>query len=415
MYRNFCPYSKIYMRYQSNAFNTRKNRRLSKRTAPTGFGQAPRAKKPLAKYIGIIIGLAVVFFGLKLLLTPVMKTLANVWEESATAISFMLPGGAEIAKDSYGHTNILLVGIDRRSYQPYQYAGPNGELARNGFLADTIIIASVDSQGSVVNMVSLPRDLWVQVPAFEGFAQQHTKINAVHAFGDRFGYPDGGGMGLLANVTEQIVGVPIHYWARVDFDALVKGVDAIGGLDIYVEQAFTDYMYPRSGYEDAAWELRYQVVSFAEGWQYMDGETALQYARSRHALGPEGSDFARAKRQQNVINAFVTKVMSSDTLFSLDKIRGLYTAVSDNVATTVSIGDLPLFFQLARKADNISLQGHVLGGTDNEPPLIYAPDPGLFGGAYVLIPTAGQNNYADIQRWARDIFYQSAQLEPASP
>ncbi len=400
------------MRYQSNS--TRKSRRLASRKAPTYTSVAPRQKRPLVKYIGIVVGLAVLFFGLKLLLTPVMKTLANVWEESATAISFMLPGGADIARDSYGHTNVLLVGIDRRSYQPYQYAGPDGTLARNGFLADTIIVASVDSEGEVVNMVSLPRDLWVQVPAFDGFAQQHTKINAVHAFGDRFGYPDGGGMGLLAQVTEQIVGVPIHYWMRVDFDAFVKGVDAIGGLDIYVEQAFTDYMYPRSGYEDAAWDLRYQVVSFSEGWQYMDGETALQYARSRHALGPEGSDFARAKRQQNVINAFVTKVMSSETLFSLDKIRGLYSAVSDNVATTIGIGDLPLFFQLAKKANQVSLQGHVLGGPDTESSLIYAPDPGLFGGAYVLIPTAGQNNYVDIQRWIHDTFYQSAQLEPAS-
>jgi LCP family protein required for cell wall assembly len=234
----------------------------------------------------------------------------------------------------------------------------------------------------------------------------------VHALGDRFNYPTDGGMGLLTEVTQEVIGVPIHYWARIDFDAFVEGVNAVEGLDIYVEQAFTDYNYPRSGYEDAPWEQRYLVVNFPEGWQHMDGETALQYARSRHALGPEGSDFARAKRQQNVINAFVTKVMSSETLFNLEKLRGLYNAVSDNVATDIGVGDLPLFYQLAKKIEQASIEGHVLGGPENDPPLIYAPDPGLFGGAYVLIPTAGQNNYSQIQEWAHAIFYQSAQLQP---
>lgn len=387
------------MRYQKSLpVKSNKNRSTRRVTAP---------KKPsrLRKSVGVIIGLAIVLFGLKLLLTPVVRTLAAVWDESATAISFMLPGAPKIAKDEHGNTNVLLVGIDKRSFQPYQYAGPDGSLTRNGFLADTIIVASIDSERGVVNMLSLPRDLWVRIPAFEDVAEQHAKINAVHALGDRYGYPDSGGMGLLKAVVEDVTGMPIHYWMRTDFEAFVKGVDAVEGLEVYVENAFDDYMYPRAGYENAVWEERYEHVQFAEGWQMMDGETALKYARSRHALGAEGSDFARAKRQQKVIEAFITKVMSTETLFNLQRIQGLYQAVSENVTTNIELGELPLFYGIAKDLNALELKGHVLGGPDIDPPLLYAPDPGLFAGAYVLIPTIGQNNYTKIHEWIEANFY----------
>ncbi|MCA9389799.1 LCP family protein [candidate division WWE3 bacterium] len=390
------------MKYTNNNIN----RRAKKNRVRSSAGSSTK-RRSVFKSIGIVITFVFVLYGMKLLLTPVVKTLANVWEESTTAISFMLPGGPKIAKDEYGHTNVLMVGIDRRSYQPYEYDGPDGTVSRNGFLADTIIIASIDPETQNVEMISLPRDLWVKVPGFEGLAEQHTKINAVHALGDRFDYSDGGGMGLLKGVVEEIVGIPIHYWTRIDFDAFVKGVDAVDGVDIFVEQPFTDYMYPRSGYEDAAWEERYEIVSFEEGWQHLDGETALKYARSRHALGPEGSDFARAKRQQNVIEATANKILSSETLLNIDRLQGLYTAVSDNIATNISLGDIPVFYQIAKNVKQANIEGHVLGGPENDPPLIYNPDPGLFGGAYVLIPTAGQNNYSEIQTWAHDIYYAS--------
>lgn len=389
------------MRYNNNFSQKAKRSRRDKRKLDMS-ANAPKDRS-LFKSIGIIIAFVVVLYGMKLLLTPVVKTLANVWEESTTAISFMLPGGAKIATDDYGNTNILLVGIDRRSYQPYQYTGPDGSLARNGFLADTIIVATLSPDSEIVKMVSLPRDLWVKVPAFEGLSEQHTKINAVHALGDRFGYVDSGGMGLLKNVVEEIVGVPIHYWARVDFEAFVQGVDAVDGVDLYVENAFTDYMYPRAGYENASWDERYELVTFETGWQHMDGETALKYARSRHALGVEGSDFARSARQQNVISAVANKVLTSETLFSLDRLRGLYGAVSNNVATNIQLGEMPMFYQFAKNFSSFQTEGFVLGGTDIDPPLLYHPDPNLFGGAYVLIPTAGQDDYSEIHEWTKDV------------
>lgn len=387
------------MRYQSS-FESKpiKTRRSLNRQAPT-------RRSPISKTIVGILALVVVLFGIKLLFTPIMRTLAAVWDESTTAISFMLPGGARIPQDEGGHTNVLLVGIDKREFQPYQYTGPDGELSRNGFLADTIILASIDAKGQVVHMVSLPRDLWVRIPAFESVAEQHAKINAVHALGDRYGYPDSGGMGLLKSIVEDITGIPIHYWIRTDFEAFVKGVDAVGGLELYVENTFDDYMYPRSGYENAVWEERYLHVHFNQGWQTMDGETALQYARSRHALGPEGSDFARAARQQKVIEAFMNKVLTTETLFNVERLQGLYNAVSGNISTNISLGELPLFYRIAKDFDSLQVQGNVLGGQDIDPPLLYAPDPGLFAGAYVLIPTAGQNNYSKIQDWVQSTFY----------
>lgn len=378
-----------------------KRRRRSSVDSPSEQPRNPKLVRIVAGVL-VVVGL---FIAVRFVFGPVVRTAAAFWKESTTAISFILPGGEEIQKDDDGHTNVLLAGIDRRSYQPYQYSGADGEIVKNGFLADTIIIASLDESNNVVDMLSLPRDMWVKVPPFGALAEQHTKINAVHSLGDRFEYSDGGGMGLLERVVEDITGMDIHYWGRVDFEAFVQGVDAIGGINIYVENAFDDYAYPRAGYEDAAWEERYQHVHFDQGWQLMDGDTALQYARSRHSLGIEGSDFARAKRQQKVIEAFIQTVMSSETLLDLGKLQGLYGAVSENITTNVSLGELPLFYKIAKDKDQFAITGHVLVSEEVTPPLLYSPDPTLFSGAYVLIPVAGQDDYSEVQQWVRDMFY----------
>lgn len=361
----------------------------------------PRTKKWFKSAVLIAL-LAITIYGVKLLVQPIGSVLGSFLSNSTSIISYMI-SNKKIAQTD-GVTNALLVGIDRRGSVPYTFIGEGGKISHNGFLADTIIVASFNHQTQEITLLSLPRDLWVKVEPFGRVGAQYTKINAAHALGDEFNY-DGGGMALLKKVVEDILGIPIHYWARIDFEGFEKAVDAIGGVDIFVENSFDDYMYPREGYEDAPWQERFEHVHFDAGLQHMDGKTALEYARSRKALGSEGTDFARARRQQNLVIAAKNKILSSETLFNLTKVKNLYLALSENVATNVEIDEAPLFFNLVQKYQNSEIKAYVLNGDDEEEQLLYSPQ-NLedFGGAWVLLPKGG--NWSKIQEFVHQIFYE---------
>ena len=184
-----------------------------------------------------------------------------------------------------------------------------------------------------------------------------------------------------------------------------KGIDAIEGIDVVVERTFDDYMFPRPGYENAPWNQRWEHVHFDAGLQHMDGATALEYARSRHALGVEGSDFARSRRQQKVIIAAKNKILSSSTLFNTAKLKELYEVVSDHVRTNVKLSEFPLFFSLAKQFSDKEVKTYSL--TDETENLLAAPtDLSLYGGAWVLVPAAGGEDFSDVQGFVKGIFYE---------
>lgn len=333
--------------------------------------------RPWLKSAVMIAIAAVSLFGLKMLLTPVVGSLANLYEDSSTAISYMINRGS-ILQDN-GVTNTLLIGVDRREYLP------------SGTLTDTIIVASYQHQTQRISLLSLPRDLWI--------AEYGTKINSVYS---------AGGIEALKQVIEDKLGLPIHYSALTSFEGFEAAIDAIDGVDLYVERTFDDYRYPRPGYENATDSERWQHVRFEQGWQHMDGQTALVYARSRHALGPEGSDFARMQRQQNVVLAAKEKILSSETLFNLDRLRNLYLTIEEHVETNISLGELPLFYQMAKQVgDGSQVETYVLQGDSKQPSgLLYAPDPAQFGGAYVLLPREG---WEKVQEFVREAVYLAPQ------
>lgn len=351
-----------------------------------------------------LITLVLALFGVKLLLQPITSALGSLWQQSGLVVSGILHGPRALKQDD-AVTNFLLVGIDKRSYEPYSVATEQGQELKRGFLADTIIIASYNHQTQQVSLLSIPRDLYVKVPAFGQIYEQYTKINGAHSLGDQFDF-EGGGMTLLAQILEEVLGVPIHYWARIDFEAFEKGIDAISGIDLEVENAFDDFMYPKEGFENApTWEDRYEHIHFDQGLQYMDGATALKYARSRHALGVEGTDFARAKRQQRVILAVKNKVLGSETLFNLERLKSLYLVLSENINTNISLAELPLFYKLAQSFNQGEVKSYVLDGGDEPEGLLVSPNPEDFGGVWILIPKAGLDDYTAIQNFVRKIFY----------
>ncbi|KKQ11526.1 MAG: hypothetical protein US24_C0024G0006 [candidate division WS6 bacterium GW2011_GWC2_36_7] len=179
----------------------------------------------------------------------------------------------ELQKDSTGkYTNFLIIGIDTRG-------------TTDGLNTDTLILASYNYDTHNVVMVSIPRDLSVEIGKD---SKWYNKINAVYAF-TKEESDDTKGLQELQRTVEELTGTEIQYYAMVNFDGFTQVVDAVGGVDINVENSFTDYTYPLGN--------GYQTVSFKAGIQHMNGDTALKYARSRHSSdNNEGSDFMRGTR-----------------------------------------------------------------------------------------------------------------------
>ena len=215
----------------------------------------------------------------------------------------------ELKKDTTGvYTNILIVGIDTRT-------------KLKTLNTDVIIVASYNHKTKDIVMVSIPRDFCTKVNPSK---TSYGKINSAYSIYEA--KEEGSGLEGLKGIVEEITGMEIQYYAMINFNGFVELIDAVGGLYINVENSFTDYKYPtEEGYGT-------QTISFKAGPQLMDGDTALKYARSRQSQqNGEGSDYARAKRQQKVIDAFIKKFLSTETLLNPNKLMSLLSSVQDNI------------------------------------------------------------------------------------
>lgn len=333
---------------------------------------------------------------------PQIKSwLQSMLQGPTTVMSFIKDQPQSLKQDD-NVTNILLVGIDKRSVIPYTYETSDGQQEKNGFLADTLIVLSYNHQDQSVVMLSLPRDLWVEIPAFNTVYTQSTRINAAYSLGDMYNYP-GGGLALTKEVISEILGMPIHYSARVDFEGFCKAIDLLGGVDINVENTFDDWQYPLEGYENAPLDQRYIHLHFDAGVQHMDGETALRYARSRKGTNSEGSDFARAKRQQKVIMAVQGKASNLNILENLPKILEWNSVLGETLQTDVEPSEALLAYKLGKNIDPETIRSYVLDNGDGETGILYHPPEEEFGGAWILLPQG--NNWDLVQEFCQKIFY----------
>lgn len=283
-------------------------------------------------------------------------------------------------KETDGRTNILILGSDKRTV---------GNVT--SILTDTMLIASIGKVENDLVMISLPRDLWVKHPTGGYF----SKINAVYA---------NGGSEETKKVVEEVLGIPIHYYAVIDFNLFKETINILGGVDVNVENAFTDYYYPVEGKEDAPVEERYETLVFEQGLQHMDGDRALKFVRSRKGTNNEGTDFARSARQQKVIMAIKDKGLSIETLVNPLKLKELFDTYGQNVDSNVTLADIQNFYLLSQEVDLNNIRSIVLDDRSaaESGGLLYAPeDRNLYGGAYVLIPKAGDFSqlHAYVQRY----------------
>ncbi len=316
-----------------------------------------RVRKILVWMLGALM-LCLVAAGL--LLLPYYRLLTQTMQVSParTILPFF---GPKLIDDK---ATVLVLGIGGGNHD-----GPN--------LSDSISVMSYDARTNQLKTLGVPRDIWSE-PLQE-------KINAAYALGE--GMKPGRGMTLAKAELSSVVGIPIQHAVIIDFAGFKKVVDYLGGVDVVVEHAFTDPEFPIEGKEndecggDPEYRCRYESISFRTGPQHMDGATALKFVRSRHASGGQGSDFARAKRQQQVVQGVRAKVLHHDFLLDSSRVEGLYDVLNGVVKR-----DLPnqeaayLLKRVLLSKNNFSQTSQALSEDLFEVPPVWE------FGRYVLIP-----------------------------
>jgi len=242
--------------------------------------------------------------------------------------------------DGASRVNILFMGLDERDWIEGQGAPRS----------DTMILFTVDPLSKTAGMISIPRDLWVNIPGFG-----YSRINTAYSSGEGNKLP-GGGPGLAMKTVEQFLGVPIQYYAQIDFHAFEEAIDAMGGLEMCVDTP-----------------LRVSVIGktdkqlFRAGCRVHPGYMVLAYARTRKT---EGGDIDRANRQQQVIMALRDQVFSPENFPHMVSIAPkVYREASAGLRTNMSFDDAMRLGTLMTKIPVESIKrgviDYTMGGLDN--------------------------------------------------
>ena len=208
------------------------------------------------------------------------------------------------------------------------FFGLRGDDSSEGcpFCTDTIILLTIDPATKTAGMLSIPRDMWVNVPGFG-----YSRINTAWSIGENAKLP-GGGPGLAMETVSQFIGVPVHYYVQVDFGTFVSFINLIGGVDVYVDERMV--LDPAGPGQD-------HFVLTPGDFRHLNGKRALAYARCRdESKGCSGGDFGRAKRQQQVILAIRDKVF--DPVYFPELVAQapqIYSEFSSGIHTNMSFED----------------------------------------------------------------------------
>ena len=229
-----------------------------------------------------------------------------------------------------GTINILLLGNDRR---------PGEEVGRT----DVMMIVSVFPDVPSVSMISIPRDYYAWIPTW-GL----DKINTAYVRAHRTGYP-GGGPALVKATVEYNFGLPIHYYAMVDFDSYRSIVDAVGGVEIVVECPFLDT------YPDDESEIGHTDINLQPGVHHLDGKYALWYVRSRWNT----SDFDRHRRQQQVLRAILESALNQNMLARVPDLWGVYR---ESVETDMGLAEILSLAPVALRLDVRDIKSRFIRG-----------------------------------------------------
>src|SRR5258708_106351 len=343
----------------------------------------------------------------------------SFFSSSSSVFNYVFSQGENL-KTTDGRVNVLLLGVV-------------GGTQDGAILTDSNTVASYNVKTQQAILISVPRDLWID--------SIHEKVNAAYEVGqlDKNG---NNGLKFAEDKIDDILGIPIHYGVKLDFSGFNKAMDQVGGVDIEVPRTFDDYNYPKEGAENdscgltekeveldatnaailhmqpgkrkvwvrgddkvateaADFGCRFEHIHFDKGVMHMDGTTALKFVRSRMGTNGEGSDFARSRRQQLVIEAFRKKALSLDTLSNPSKIGGLISAFGTSFETDIPAGKYLEFYNMVKNMQET--KNIVLGDLGNGQSVLVNPSSGDYGGAWGLFPP--NNEFIPIKGFIKKQLY----------
>ncbi len=251
-----------------------------------------------------------------------------------------------------------------------------GDVDAGDNLTDTMMVLSIKTDLMKAALISIPRDLFVQIPQYN----KMEKINFAYAYGEAM-HSDGLRVSQMA--VEKVSGINIDYAVAINFPTFIKVIDTLGGVDVYVSEDFI---------EAQQWGFEFKVP---KGWNHLNSESALYYARSRYS----SSDFDRAKRQHDIIMAVAKKAASLGILANPVKLNRMLDSISSGVKTNIGFLDMVKLLSYAKPVTSESLARVVLD--DSEHGLLVS---GFSNGAYILYPKAGREDYTQLHALFRNIF-----------
>ena len=255
------------------------------------------------------------------------------WTVSPTVSAPQVP--MPPAWDGASRVNVLILGLR---------GGDNNQGCPD--CTDTMILLTIDPVSKTAGMLSIPRDMWVNIPGFND-----NRINAAYTTGELYKLP-GGGPGLTIKTVEDLLGIPIQFYAQIDFTAFEKMIDDIGGICLDVPAKVNVGVLDEHG-----------TTIVKPGHQCMSGKVALGYARARDvSQGVANGDVERSQDQQRVILAIREKVLSNLPALVPQAVP-LYNEISSGVHTDLSLDDILRLAMLAKDIPSASIQTGVIDYT----------------------------------------------------
>jgi LCP family protein required for cell wall assembly len=363
----------------------------SSETLPGQFGQwIEPQKKPSRKHSRkrmvlrlslIVISLVVAVGGW--LGWSVLGNLNKVFHGNIISDAQALFSNTALKGENQGRVNILLAGD---STDDPGHAG--------AVLTDSILLLSINTKSHSVFLLSIPRDLWVNVPGVSSY----QKINAANA-DINFkapGYPSGG-MGQLEQIVQTDLGIPVDYYGLMDYGAFKDSVNAVGGVTINIQSPD-----PRGLYDPNT------DLKLPNGLVTLNGQEALNLARARGdgygSYGFPNSDFARTEHQRQLFIAVAEKAKTIGVVANPLKISSLFSALGNNFQTDLSLQEVLQLVQLTKNVNPAAVQSYTYPSTvsgTSSPILKGYIDPGT--GEDALIPTAGIGNYSQLAQYYKQL------------
>lgn len=283
--------------------------------------KAMRKKKRRRRIIAfILLPVLVIALGVTAYATSLYKKAESMMNKSYVPVSRDKPN-----VNTMGNTSILFIGVDDSTKRN---EGGNSR-------SDALMVATFNKQNHSIKLLSIPRDSYVHIPE----KNIYTKITHAHAYG---------GVKLTIETVQELLGIPINYYVKMNFNAFIDVVNALGGVTVDVPYTFSE----QDSHDNA------RAITLQKGVQTLNGEQALAFARTRHM----DSDIYRGGRQQELVKAILKKTASVKSITSYANVMD---AIGKNMTTDLTFDQLKTYANYLQAGSSLKVESMKMKGSDS--------------------------------------------------